>query len=52
MISFALLVAPLPIVAAALLSASKRKGCNSPETSNNVAEIVSLTHGNGSMLQK
>ena len=41
MIPFALLVAPLPIVAAALFSASKRKGCNSPDTSNKVADVES-----------
>ena len=42
MIPFALLVAPLPIVAAALFSASsKRNQSNSPDTSNNIAEVES-----------
>ncbi|XP_020273151.1 glycosylphosphatidylinositol anchor attachment 1 protein isoform X2 [Asparagus officinalis] len=41
MIPFALLVAPLPIVAAALFSAGKRKGDNLEDTSNEVAEAAS-----------
>ena len=41
MIPFALLVAPLPIVDGALFSASKSKGCNSPDSSNKVAEVES-----------